>query len=43
MALNALAALLLLGQLGRCVPSSNDLSSDLTILINNDLLGETVR
>jgi hypothetical protein len=41
MALNALAVLLTLGQLGRCISSPNDLGSDLTILVNNDLLGES--
>ena len=40
MALNVLAVLLAVGQLGLCVPAPNDLGSDLTILVNNDLLGE---
>jgi hypothetical protein len=40
MALNALTVLLALGQLGLCAPAPNDLGSDLTILVNNDLLGE---
>ena len=40
MALNVLAVLLVVGQLGLCIPAPNDLGSDLTILVNNDLLGE---
>jgi hypothetical protein len=43
MALNALAVLLILGQLGACIPVPQDIGSDLTILINNDLLGERIK
>jgi hypothetical protein len=43
MALNALAVLLTLGQLGACIPVPQDTGSDLTILINNDLLGERIK
>lgn len=42
MVLISLAVLLALGQLGRCVPTLDDLGSDLTILINNDLLGKWI-
>ena len=42
MVLISLAVLLALGQLGQCVPTLDDLGSDLTILINNDLLGKWI-
>lgn len=40
MAFNVLAVLFTLTHLARCIPAPNDLGSDLTILINNDILGK---
>ena len=40
MAFNVLAVLFTLTKLGKSIPAPNDLGSDLTILIDNDLYGK---